>query len=113
MGMVLNLDNLINRYFWDKAMSEWIPKLGRNQSFRLNGIPSTPPTRIIPDEELLYYDNSASSNQNSPSSTNKKSSPISIEIKELPADKIDVPRIGSKGSIFATFWEYLTLYWRN
>ena len=80
---------------------------------RLTGVPSTPRTRIIPDEELPYYDDSPSSDENLLPPSNINPSAMSIEIEELPADRIDIPRVGSKGGIFATFWEYLTLYWRN
>jgi hypothetical protein len=41
------------------------------------------------------------------------SSSYSIEIEELPADRIDTPQVGGSGNIISTFWEYLTLFWRN
>ena len=142
-GYVLDLNTLTDRYVWDTEISEWIPKENAKRPYRLNGFPSTPPTRIIPDEELPYYKNSASAIAKLPPLANIISSPIisdshdnipvpkilistskttsqthhaslvPIEIEELPADIIDIPRMGSKASIFALFWEYLTLYWRN
>ena len=78
-------------------------KKDAKQPYRLNSLPSTPPTRIIPDEELPYY-------ESPPPSTNTPTS--SIPIEELPADRIDT-QLSSKGGIFTIFWEYLTLFWRN
>ena len=141
--MILHLDSLTSRYVWDKASSEWIPKVINKRPNRLNGIPSTPPTRIIPDEELPYFDEPPSSDENIPppakaiphpiisnphdtlpvtttlfpmpkiASPKVSASPAPIKIEELPADRIDSPRIWSDGGIFSTFWEYLTLFWRN
>ena len=108
MGIILGLDILTSRYVWDRATSEWIRKWDAKGPFRLNDMPSTPPTRIIPDEELPYYQNS---DENLPLPANTTPSPIPIKIKELPADRMDISQVRGKGSIFATFWEYLTLYW--
>jgi hypothetical protein len=111
MGIILGLDILTSRYVWDRSISEWIPKLGAKGPFRLNDMPSTPPTRIIPDEELPYYQDSPSTDEILPPPANTPPSPMPIKIKELPADRMDIPQARGKGSIFATFWEYLTLYW--
>ena len=94
---------------------------------RINGVPSTPSTRIIPEEELPYFDSPFQSDEpNQPKHSNvplddrlaqtpnlSTSSSYSIEIEELPADRIDTPQGGGNGAIFSTFWEYLTLFWRN
>jgi hypothetical protein len=96
----------------------------------MGGVAATPPTRIIPDSELPYSDNPslADTISSDDTSTNPpKMAPIpttliavpspsptnSIILEELPADRIDTASFGSKGNIFWTFWEYLTLYWRN
>lgn len=70
----------------------------------MHSLPSTPPTRVISDNELPYYE-SPPPTANTPTS--------SIPIEELPADRIDTPQLSSKGGIFTIFWEYLTLFWRN
>jgi hypothetical protein len=98
----------------------------------MSGLASTPPTRIIPDEELPYSDNPSkpvaqiippyisnnlptdSANVPLPTTLIAVPSPASmpsISIEELPADRID--SFASGGNFFSLFWEYLTLYWRN
>ena len=95
----------------------------------MGGVPATPPTRIIPDSELPYSDNAPVADSLSPDDTSSeaKTAPLptnllpvpsplstdSIMLEELPADRIDTASFGSKGNIFRTFWEYLTLYWRT
>lgn len=94
--------------------------------YPLRSLPSTPPTRIISDEELPYYEDPPSSDSSTRIKSSESdfhdmsephpvahSSPRPIELKELPADRIDSPQLRSKGSVLTTFWEYLTLYWRN
>lgn len=105
--------------------------------YRLNGVPATPPTRIIPDEELPYFNTPSPSPGSqpgpvepdghyvtSPMSKHPASVPgsasgvsgpssFSIEIEELPADRIDSPRRGGYGNILSIFWEYLTLFWQK
>jgi hypothetical protein len=95
----------------------------------MTGIASTPPTRLIADEELPYSDNPSvaqvipasiiptiPTTQIVPLPTTLIAVPSptavpSISIEELPADRID--SFAGGGNIFSTFWEYLTLYWRN
>jgi len=89
------------RHVWDREISEWIPKNEAKKVYRMHSLPSTPPTRVIPDNELPYYE-SLPLTADTPTS--------SIPIEELPADRIDTPLL-SKGGIFTTFWEYLTLFW--
>ena len=114
------------RYVWSREDKEWLPNQ-KSSPFRLNGMAATPPTRIIPEEELPYFDNIAMSDdtdQSRPSNIPlddrlaetpdpSTSSSYSIEIEELPADRIDIPQLGGGGNIFSTLWEYVTLYWRN
>jgi hypothetical protein len=122
---------LTYRYVWANEISEWIPKEDVKRPYRLNGVPATPPTRIIPDEELPYYntpspisgsrpDSVAQGNHHvtapkptggSTSGTDQSPS-YSIKIEELPADKIDSPGVGAHGDILSTVWEYVTLFWR-
>jgi len=88
---------------------------------RMKGLPSTPPTRVIPDEELPYGETSYDSDDEvedmlPPPPTNinlnHPSSPSGIAIQELPADRIDSSPLGS-GNILKALWEYLTIYWRK
>jgi LicD family len=99
---VLDIINI--RYVWVKSMSEWIPRRNAKKPFSMHSLPSTPPTRVISDNELPYY-------ESAPEIANTHTS--SIPIEELPPDRIDAPQLSSKGGIFTTFWEYLTLFWRN
>jgi hypothetical protein len=95
----------------------------------MGGVAATPPTRIIPDNELPYSDSPSGGDTPPPAdtSTRTKNTPLpttliavpsplpsdSIILEELPADRIDTAIFGNKGNLFNTFWEYLTLYWRN
>jgi hypothetical protein len=95
----------------------------------MGSVPASPPTRIIPDSELPYSDNPPVANSISPDdkSSDFKTAPLpttlmpvpsalstdSITLEELPADRIDTASFGTKGNIFWTFWEFLTLYWRT
>jgi hypothetical protein len=128
---------LTERYVWDKTISEWVPKSLAERPYHLKGVASTPPTRIIADEELPYFKSSPVPNpaaakaiQNeglaivpipttliavplSAPTGNPVASAMSIDIEELPADTIDTPHAGRKVTIFSILWEYLTLYWRK
>ena len=126
---------LMARYVWVKLRSEWIPKEEVQPPYRLRGVPSTPLTRVIPDEELPYFDQTSANKDSAdsyepsddpvltapvpatliddPSSTADTVPPFPIEIEELPADSIDSPTSRSEGNLFSTLWEYLTLFWRK
>jgi hypothetical protein len=120
---------LTGRYIWDKVISQWVPEDKTRGLQRLKGISATPPTRIIPDDELPYgahpisYDSededdflpspaNVRSNYHHLSPLNDSPYPSSIAIQELPADRMDSADIGS-GNIFKAFWDLLTLYWKN
>ena len=107
-----------NSYVWNKDNSEWVPKRQAKAPYRIHSLPSTPRTRIIPEDELPYYEDSSSSFieddpvilGDPPHRQPSSSTSSAVHIEELPSDKIDTPRSG-KGNILSTFWDYLTLFW--
>jgi hypothetical protein len=130
---------LIGSFVWVRQTSEWIKMKYHGHRVPPKGIPATPPTRILPDEEL-YNDGPAPPKSPSPKSPveppipgAKKAQPVpttlaavasvvtdapgsqaaasSIELEVLPADSIESSRLGSNGTLFSTFWEFITLYW--
>jgi hypothetical protein len=128
------------RYVWIKESSEWVKTKYQGHRVPPKGIPATPPTRIIPDEELPYANDQSSSTAPPPKipvnpadSANAPANPTilvavhpvatdasashavasSIELEALPADDIESSHFGSDRNILSTFWDFLTLYWRN
>lgn len=121
-GYILHLSELalINSYVWSRDKSQWVPKREAKSPYRINSLPSTPSTRVIPEDELPYYEDPASPVipeepevlSHLPPPHHSQSSSSNIEIEELPSDKIDTPTSG-KGNILTTLKDYLTLFWRN